>query len=207
VTPARGPSQELVDVVDADDRVVATVPRAEVRAQRLRHRAVFVVVTSASGELLVHRRSAGKDIWPGRWDVAVGGVVASGEAYDDAARREVAEEIGIVAEPLAIGGGEYCDVDVDLVARCYRIVHDGPFRFVDGEVSEVRWVDLPALAALRARSPFVPDSTALLPLAVLFPSAPLGTHMTGSRPRVGDTGGTTSERTDRRRRRPAAPPG
>ena len=41
--------------------------------------------TSSAGQLLVHRRSDAKDLWPGRWDVGVGGVVGAGEAWADAA--------------------------------------------------------------------------------------------------------------------------
>src|SRR5688572_13930057 len=83
-----GPAAELVDVVDDDDRVVATITRARVRAERLQHRTVFIVVRRTDGRLLVHQRSAAKDIWPSAWDIAVGGVVAAGEAWDVAAARE-----------------------------------------------------------------------------------------------------------------------
>ncbi len=171
-----GPGDELVDVVDDSDRVVATVARRRMRAERLRHRAVFIVVVSKDGELLVHRRSDAKDLWPGRWDVAVGGVVAAGEGYDVAAQRELAEEVGLHATPAPILAGSYRDADVDLVARCYRVVHDparhGPVRFVDGEVAEVRWVDAAGLDELLASVAFVPDSLALLAREELFPSAP-----------------------------------
>jgi isopentenyldiphosphate isomerase len=161
---------ELVDVVDEDDVVVTTVERAVMRAGRLRHRAVFILVTASDGRLLVHRRSAAKDLWPGRWDIAVGGVVAAGESYDEAARRELAEEIGIEVSALdGLGPGRYADADVDLVARCYRVVHDGPVRFADGEVVEARWIDETTLAALLADAPFVPDSLALLPPTIRFP--------------------------------------
>ena len=161
---------ELVDVVDEDDVVVATVERAEMRARRLRHRAVFVLVAAPDGRLLVHRRSDGKDLWPGRWDIAVGGVVAAGETYEVAARRELAEEVGIEAGALdELGPGRYADADVDLVARCYRVVHDGPVRFADGEIVEARWVDRAGLDALLAAAPFVPDSLALLPPEIRFP--------------------------------------
>ena len=162
--------EELVDVVDADDQVVATVPRARMRAERLRHRVVFVAVTNRIGELLVPRRSDDKDLWPGRWDIAAGGVVAAGERYDVAARRELFEELGIDASPAPLGGGTYADADVDLVGRCYHVVHDGPVRFVDGEVAEARWVDRARLDALLAGERFVPDSIALVRLEEIFPS-------------------------------------
>jgi len=170
VTTASRPGDELVDVVDAADRILATVPRWRMRAERLRHRAVFVAVASSDGLVLVQRRSDDKDLWPGRWDIGAGGVVAAGEGYDAAARRELYEEVGIEATPAPTHGGAYADADVDLVARCYRVVHDGPVTLVDGEVVEVRWLDRGGFAALLTAEPFVPDSVALLPIEDLFPS-------------------------------------
>ena len=58
--------------------------------------------------------------------------------------------------------GRYADGDVAAIVRCYAIVHDGPFRFDDGEVVEVRWVDRAGLDDLLASATFVPDSLALL---------------------------------------------
>ena len=85
---------------------------------------------------------------------------------------ELAEEVGIDAALVPLHAGTYADADVDLVARCYRVVHDGPIAFADGEVAEARWVDATALDALLATEAFVPDSLALLPRVVLFPSGP-----------------------------------
>lgn len=165
-------ARELVDVVDEHDRVVATVTRAHMRAGRLRHRAVGIVVLSSTGRLLVHRRADHKDVWPGLWDVAVGGVVCAGETYEAAARRELAEELGVVTHALTpIAAASFDDDDVSEIARCFSTVHDGPFRFTDDEVAEVRWVDASGLGALRAEQRFVPDSTAMLEdfLAQIFP--------------------------------------
>ena len=161
-----GAGDELVDVVDAEDRVVGTATRAEMRARRLRHRCTFVVVRSTAGEVLVHRRSDLKDLWPGYWDLCAGGVVGSGEDWEPAARRELAEELGVtdaVLEPL--GAGTYEDLHVAEVARIWTTVHDGPFAFTDDEVVEARFVTLVELADLLAGQPFVPDSRAIvLPL-------------------------------------------
>ncbi|MGA1680823.1 MAG: NUDIX domain-containing protein [Ilumatobacteraceae bacterium] len=88
-------SDELVDVVDRQDRVLRVVTRSEMRRDRLCHRAVFIAISDGEGRILVHRRALTKDIWPGWLDIAVGGVVASGETYDEAAERELAEEVGV----------------------------------------------------------------------------------------------------------------
>jgi isopentenyldiphosphate isomerase len=164
VTASAG--DELVDIVDDDDRVVATVTRAEMRAKRLQHRAVSIAVLSSDGRLLVHRRADTKDVWPGMWDMAAGGVVAAGETYEDAARRELAEELGVtVAAFVSLGEGRFVDDAVALIGRGYRCTHDGPFTFTDGEIAEVRWVDRAGLAELMRTESFVPDNaTLLLPL-------------------------------------------
>ena len=158
--------EDLVDVVDELDRVVATVTRREMRAGRLRHRCVFIAVAHPDGRLLVHRRSELKDVWPGWWDIAVGGVVSAGEAFDAAAVRELAEEVGVHdATPAPIDNGQaqaYDDADLSLLGRCYRVMHAGPFTFADGEVVEARWVTAAELEVLRAHQQFLPDSLALL---------------------------------------------
>jgi isopentenyldiphosphate isomerase len=158
------PADELVEVLDEDGHVIDVVSRAQMRRQNLRHRAVFVAVQGGDGRLLVHRRSEAKDVWPGWWDLAVGGVVAVGEAWADAAVRELAEEVGVtgvVPEPLG-GDHRYDDADVRLVGRVYRVVHDGPFTFADGEVVEARFVTRDELDEHLGRDQFLPDSVALV---------------------------------------------
>ena len=154
---------EWVDVVDDCDRVVATITRAQMRAENLHHRAVSIAVLGSDGRLLVHRRAATKDVWPGLWDIAAGGVVAAGESYDDAARRELAEELGVLAKNWELlGNGQFVDDSVSMIGRGYLVVHDGPFHFTDGEIAEVRWVDRHELDALLASESFVPDNLSLL---------------------------------------------
>ena len=155
-------TEELVDIVDDDDTVIATVTRSEMRSRRLQHRSVGIAVMSTDGRLLIHRRSLAKDIWPGWWDIAAGGVVATGETYETAARRELEEELGIEADLELLGQSRYVDDDVAEMCRGYRVVHDGPFDFSDGEVSEVRWVTFAELDEMRATLSFLPDSMALL---------------------------------------------
>lgn len=158
------PGDELVEVVDVDGTVVDVVARRRMRAENLRHRAVFVAVLDPAGRLLVHRRSAAKDVWPGWWDVAVGGVVAVGESFEAAAERELAEEVGIGGViPVPLGSGSYEDDHVRVVGHMYAVRWDGPVVFADGEVVEACWVHPDELAARRRHGHrYLPDSLALL---------------------------------------------
>ena len=159
-----GSAQELVDLVDEADRVLEVVTRAEMRARgaSARHRACYVAVLTSAGELVVHRRADWKDVYPGWWDVCFGGVLAAGEPWDDAARRELAEEAGVSGEPELIGTAAWSGVDVALNARVYLVRHDGPFSCPDGEVVEVARVPLAELTGWLTRHPVCPDSLDLV---------------------------------------------
>ena len=158
---------ELVDLVDADDYVLGTITRAEMRRSDAWHRAVYVMVQDSAGRVLLQQRSFDKDMAPGAWDIGAGGVVAAGESYDDAAQRELAEELGVrdaTLEPLGPVRFE-SDDGLRLHGRVYRTVHEGPFTFDDGEVLRVEWIEADAVAAVVAERPFVPDSpTIFLPI-------------------------------------------
>ncbi|MFG2637431.1 NUDIX domain-containing protein [Streptomyces sp. NPDC048362] len=93
------PADEILDVVDEKDEVVAQYPRGEVYARGLRHRCVFVQARDADGRLFVHRRTATKLVFPALYDMFVGGVVGAGESYDEAALREAEEELGVSGLP------------------------------------------------------------------------------------------------------------
>jgi 8-oxo-dGTP pyrophosphatase MutT (NUDIX family) len=156
-------ADELVDVVDEEGRVVATVTRAEMRRRNLRHRTVFVALTDQREErVLVHRRADWKETAPGWWDIAFGGVVGAGEPWDEAAARELAEEAGVEAPLEPVGEGRYEDDTVSEVCRVYRTRSDGPFTFADGEVVEVAWVELDALPGWLEGRSVCPDSIAVV---------------------------------------------
>ena len=87
---------ELLDIVDAHDRVLGRATRAEVhRTQRL-HRAVHMLVSDAKGRIYLQKRAATKDTNPNCWDSSAAGHVDSGEDYIHSAVRELSEELGIV---------------------------------------------------------------------------------------------------------------
>lgn len=94
-------STEWVDIVNEDNEVIAQSSREQMRAQRLRHRATYIVVHDGMGKILVQRRTETKDFLPGMLDATAGGVVQADEQLLESARREAEEELGIAGVPFA----------------------------------------------------------------------------------------------------------
>src|SRR5438477_357932 len=118
---AQSPADELVDVTDATGTVIGTATRREMRARNLPHRCTYVLVFNRRGDLFVHQRTATKDVNPSFWDVAAGGVVAAGESFDDSARRELREELGVDATPEPLFPFRYADGRTVVHAMVYRV--------------------------------------------------------------------------------------
>ena len=151
-------ADELVDLVDEADQVVGQASRADVRRRNLRHRSVYIFVFNPHGQLLVHRRTATKDVFPDHWDLAVGGVVQAAEAYDAAARREVAEEVGIASVPLRrLFPFRYDDDHNQVVGTVYSCTWAGALRLQADEIAAAEWLDLDAVFERVQREPFCPD--------------------------------------------------
>jgi 8-oxo-dGTP pyrophosphatase MutT (NUDIX family) len=132
------------------------------RARRLPHRCVYVLVFDQAGRVFVHLRTATKDVHPSHWDVAVGGVLAAGESFDDGARRELAEELGAETPLHALFPFQYEDRETVVHALVYAVVHGGPFRLQAEEIVEGRFVTWPAFDALAATEAVCPDSLAVV---------------------------------------------
>ena len=157
--------EELVALLDDDNRVCGSAPRSRVRRDNLRHGATGVLVRNSRGEIYVHRRTVTKDVYPGRYDLAAGGVIAYGEDPYDAAVRELAEELGITGVELAaFPEADYRDDDTSYHAYLYECVWDGPVVHQPEEVDWGGWLS-PSEVLRRMDDPdwpFVPDSTTML---------------------------------------------
>jgi 8-oxo-dGTP pyrophosphatase MutT (NUDIX family) len=160
-----GRVEELVALLDDRNRVCGSAPRSVVRRDNLRHGATGVLVRNSAGDIYVHRRTATKDVYPGRYDVMAGGVIASGEDPYDAAVRELSEELGVTGVDLTpLPEGDYADEYTSYHAYLYSCVWDGPVRHQPEEVDWGGWL-APAAVLERLGDPawpFVPDSTVLL---------------------------------------------
>lgn len=159
------PEEELVQIVDQDNQELAAVRRSLMRSQQLIHRAAYIFVFNAAGELFLQKRTQNKDIYPGYWDVAAGGVVLAEESYEAAAERELAEELGLRKVKLErLFDHYYEDKEAGnrVWGRIFRCRSEGPFTLQAEEVESGLFLPPAKVLALAAQEPFTPDGLPLL---------------------------------------------
>jgi len=94
---------ELLYQVREDDSVVGPVERKRAHSEGILHRAGMVFLRRSDGRVLVQRRSKTKETFPGSYDSSCSFHVKFGETYDEAARRELAEETGVTSQLTYLG--------------------------------------------------------------------------------------------------------
>ena len=141
--------EELLDLYDASGVRIGQAPRRLCHGNPalLHHTSHVIVIHPDRRRLLLQKRSASKDIQPGKWDTAVGGHLEPGEDYLTGARRELAEELGVTGE-LELRHLFDSKIRNEIESedtRVLAIVHPGPFRFQREEIDEVRFWSFDAL--------------------------------------------------------------
>jgi 8-oxo-dGTP pyrophosphatase MutT (NUDIX family) len=149
--------EEPVEIVDEDDRVIEITSRRAVREGHRLHRCTYVVVTDGDGRVYLHRRTDTKDVYAGMYDFTAGGVNGVGETYAQAAAREVAEELGVTAEPIFRFLHRYDGPDGTCWGGTFDVAWDGPVVWQPEEVAWGAFVTLEEADDWLAREPFCPD--------------------------------------------------
>ncbi len=128
----------MMDVVDAEDRVVGRATRGEIHTKCLPHRIVHVFVFDRAGRLAVQKRSAICAYCPLHWSMSAAGHVRAGESYEEAARRELQEELSVDLPLTYVGKELFLDsTNTKTFIGVYRATSDGPFTLDPQEVQEI----------------------------------------------------------------------
>jgi 8-oxo-dGTP pyrophosphatase MutT (NUDIX family) len=136
----------MINLYDEDANVVGEVTRERMRAGNLWHGCATIVVRSVDGSrVYVHRRTDTKDVFPGLYDCTAGGVIDAGETPDEAAARELREELGATTPVTFLFRTTYVDEQTRYHAWVYGTRSDGPFTHQPEEVAWGGWMDLEEL--------------------------------------------------------------
>ncbi|MEK7153645.1 MAG: NUDIX domain-containing protein, partial [Patescibacteria group bacterium] len=146
-------------IVNDRDEVVGSATKREAWEQGLTHRIVRIMLENSKGEILLQHRSPTKDIFPDCWDNSAAGHVDTGEDYDEAAVRELKEELGITGIELRALGQYRSDETwkghrFNQFNRCYKAtIETLPRELEAGKVDDVRWFTVEEVKKLVAEQP------------------------------------------------------
>ncbi len=99
--------EEYIDEVDASGRIISSHPKSLLKNKMFMHKVSLVIPRTADGKFILSKRSKNKFPFPDTWCCAVGGKVSSGESEEEAAVREMGEEIGINASIMPVSSTVY----------------------------------------------------------------------------------------------------
>lgn len=94
-------NDELLDIVNEHDEVIGQRYRSQlILGKEYTIRSINVFIENDQGQLWIPRRTKDKKVLPLALDLSVSGCVSSGETYEQAFAREVAEEVNLDIVPL-----------------------------------------------------------------------------------------------------------
>jgi isopentenyldiphosphate isomerase len=150
--------RELVERVDEHDEILAVVSRSEAMRHRWLHRIATIVCRDTAGRTLVHRRPDHASRFPGRFNWMLGGAVEVGESYEEAAARELAEELGVRGLPRLVFKFRCAGAISPYWLGLHEVVVTEPIEPDPEEIAWHDWLTESELVALVRHEAFVPDA-------------------------------------------------
>ena len=132
---------ELLDIVDENGNYTGEiVERKKAQELGLLHWEVIIIVVNDRKQILLQKRSANKKYFPNKWALC-SGLVISGESCDEAAVRELKEELGV---EFQISDLNLLEGNLNLTRFYYVITNydESQFTIQKEELSSVKWFDL-----------------------------------------------------------------
>lgn len=150
-----------MEVWDIYDMFRRPTGRTMLRGQKVQegdyHMVVHVIIFNSKGQMLIQQRQSCKKSFPDAWDISVGGCAIQGESSQQAAMREVREELGLTIDlrdtapdmTLAFPGGfdDMYIVEMELEPDKLRLQEE--------EVQAVRWAEREEILAMLRSGEFV----------------------------------------------------
>lgn len=149
---------EVWDIYDVFRRPTGrTMLRGEKVVPGDYHMVVHVILFNHAGQMLIQQRQSCKRSFPDVWDISVGGCAIQGENSQQAAMREVREELGLTIDlydtapdlTLAFPGG------FDDMYIVERELDPTTLHLQEEEVQAVQWADREEILEMLRKGEFV----------------------------------------------------
>lgn len=153
--------EELVDIVDKNDIVVGQSTKGIVNSDpSLLHREITVLIIDKKGRVLVQQRSKFKKNMPLAWTLSVAGYVPSGMSYEEAAHKELVEELGFDTKIVAYNKDIYYQpMETQIVTSFVGVFPENTSILINkDEVESFRFISKDDLNIMQETEEFETDS-------------------------------------------------
>lgn len=145
----------MLDILNEDGSFSGeTASKKEAHEKGLWHRAAHVWFINSFDEILLQKRSAAKDSYPGLYDVSAAGHLSAGDTSLAGAQREIEEELGIkvntkelikigeVKQQAVLNNGVYINNEWNDVYVVRKNIPVEDFVLQEAEVDHVTYISL-----------------------------------------------------------------
>ncbi len=146
---------EYLDLVDENDNVIGKEDRNIIYENNMKNfRVINIMIMNSENKIIVPKRSDNRRLFPNCYDCSVGGHVSSGESYEEAAYRELEEELGIKNVKLEqIGYFKPSDIDTSCFSKMYKLVYDGDLNYDKDGIQEIFYMNKEEIRKLISENP------------------------------------------------------
>ena len=135
--------EQVLDRVDASDRVVGRVLRQHVFREKANFRVAHLLLFNEHSQVLLQRVAFTRKRHAGRWGSSVAAYVSAGEEYSDAILRRAKQELGVEIDSLTPLGTTRMDEEngCSKFIGVFSANWDGEIRIDQSHISQVHFVD------------------------------------------------------------------
>ena len=139
---------ELLFVVDENNKAQKSLPRYLVHQNNFWHRTTAIWVVNNKKQILCQKRSLQKDTKPGFWECFFGGHIGPHESYLDNAINELSQELGIFVQKqdllpynvLKSDKSTHKEFQYIYIYKLNR--EDTYFSYEKEEIDQLKWIDI-----------------------------------------------------------------
>lgn len=154
-------TDELLDQVDENDKIIGTIWRSEINTNaNVFHREVGVLIVDQDHRVLMQQRSPQKQTYPLYWIVSCAGHVPSGMSPEEAAHKELFEEMGFDTELSFLEKYLFQIENVNSFAYVYLGTYSGQKILIDPtETEQYRFFSRPEWELLLSSDALIDDES------------------------------------------------
>ena len=152
------PQDDLIDVVDEEDKVIYQITRKEAINKKLAYRAIHIFLFNSKGELFLQKRASTKKRYPDYYDSSVSGHLNANESYEEAAYRELKGELGILNVSLDKQFKIKCIYEgFPKMITLFILKYDGEIKINSKEISAGRFYSVEEIKNMIRTNKFTPS--------------------------------------------------